>query len=226
MPGADPLPYPCRFGAPGVDPTVAIWGNSYARMWIPALAHDAEAHGVSGVALVLSKCPPLLGFDAKGLPGCLAFNRDASAFLATHTSLRTVVLGADWFLYDRRPRPARCHARCARRCGHPGLPAAGATAGRLSRSLGRWPSRRFAARPPPPPPTAAHARETQRISTGLIAAAAARHGATVLDPATRLCEGETCPVVRDGHPLFYDAGHLTVFAAQGIHGFFDPLFAP
>ncbi len=223
-PGADPLPYPCRFGARGVDPTVAIWGNSYARMWIPALTHDAEAHGASGVALVLSKCPPLLGFDAKGLPGCLAFNRDARAFLATHTSLRTVVLGADWFLYDRDL--GRLDAT---------LDALGAAGIRvfllLAPPQADYPVPRTLAiaalrgETPPPPPTVAHARETQRISTGLIAAAAARHGATVLDPATRLCEGETCPVVRDGHPLFYDAGHLTVFAAQAIHGFFDPVFA-
>ncbi len=222
--GADPLPYPCRFGAPGVEPTVALWGNSYARMWIPALAQDAEAHGASGMALVFSKCPPLLGFDDKGLPGCLPFNQEAVALLAAHRSLRTVVLGADWFLYDRDL--GRLDAT---------LDALGAAGIRVFLLLAPpqvdYPVPRTLAiaalrgEPPPPPPTVAHARETQRVSLGLIAAAAARHGVTVLDPATRLCQGEICPVVRDGHPLFYDAGHLTVFAAQTIRGFFDPLFA-
>ena len=48
----------------------------------------------------------------------------------------------------------------------------------------------------------------------------------MIDPAARLCDGSVCPVVRDGHPLFYDAGHITVFAADGIRGMFDPVFAP
>ena len=221
----EPLPYPCHFGAPGVDATVALWGNSYARMWIPALAQDAETHGTSGIGFIFSKCPPLIGFDAAGLPGCISFNRDVTSFLADHRAIKTVVLGADWFLYDSDL--GRLDATLDT------LDAAGLRVFiLLAPPQAEYPVPRTLAiaalrgEAPPPPPTAAHARDTQRVSIGLIAVAAARHGASVLDPATRLCAGEVCPVVRDGHPLFYDAGHLTVFAAQAIHGFFDPVFAP
>ena len=221
--GAPAPPYPCRFGAPGAAPTVALWGNSYARMWVPALAGDAEARGAAGVALIFSKCPPLLGLDVPGLPGCAAFNRDAAAFIAAHPSIRSVVLGADWFLYDRD---------LGRLDGTlDALGAAGVAVALLlappqadypvPRTLAIAALRRV---PPPPPPDEARARAAQRVSTALIAAAAARHGARVIDPATRLCDGTACPVERDGRALFYDAGHITVFAALGIHGLFDDVF--
>ena len=216
-------PYPCRFGAPGAPATLALWGNSYARMWIPALAGDADARGAAGLALIASKCPPLLGLDVAGLPGCAPFNRDAVAYLMAHPLVRTVVLGADWFLYDRDL--GRLDATLD------ALDGAGLRVFiLLAPPQADYPVPRTLAiaamrdEPPPPPPSEAHARDVQRVSTALIAAAAARHGASVIDPATRLCDGIACPVERDGRPLFYDAGHLTVFAASAIHGLFDPLF--
>lgn len=221
---ASARPYPCRFGTPDAPPTLALWGNSYARMWVPALAQDAEAQGAAGVALIASKCPPLLGLDVAGLPNCAPFNRDAVAYLMAHPAIRTVVLGADWFLYDRDL--GRLDATLD------ALDGAGLRIFMLlAPPQADYPVPRTLAiaamrgEPPPPPPSEAHARDAQRVSTALIAAAAERHGATVIDPATRLCDGTACPVERDGHPLFYDAGHLTVFAASAIHGLFDPAFA-
>ncbi|WP_165361510.1 acyltransferase family protein [Lichenibacterium ramalinae] len=223
--GGDALPYPCRFGSAAARPTVLLWGNSYARMWVPALAQDAEAHGAAGLAAIMSKCPPLLGLEIPALPGCAPFNAAAAAFVAAHPTIRTVVLGADWFLYDADL--GRLDATLA------ALGAAGVRSFvLLAPPQSDYPvPRRLAmaalrGEPSPPPPSEAHARAAQRVSTELIAAVAARHGATLIDPMTRLCDGLTCPVERDGHPLFYDAGHLTVFAARAIHGLFDPLFGP
>ncbi len=224
-PGAAPLPYPCRFGAAGAEPGVALWGNSYARMWVPALSADAERRGAAGLALIFSKCPPLLGLDLPALPGCAPFDRAAVAYLAAHPAIRTVVLGADWFLFDADL--GRLDATLD------ALDTAGLRVFvLLAPPQADYPVPRTLAlaalhgTPPPPPPDEAEARRRQRISTAAIEAAAARHGATVIDPAARLCDGTVCPVVRDGHPLFYDAGHITVFAADGIRGMFDPVFAP
>ena len=225
VPDDDTAPsYPCRFGAAEAAPSVLLWGNSYARMWVPALARDADAHGAAGLSLIMSKCPPLLGLELPALPACAPFNAGAAAYVAAHPAIRTVVLGADWFLYDADL--GRLDATLA------ALAAAHVRSFvLLAPPQADYPvPRRLAlaalhGEPPPPPPSEAHARDAQRVSTALIAAAAARHGATLIDPATRLCDGVTCPVVRDGHPLFYDAGHLTVFAAAAIHGLFDPLFA-
>ena len=96
----DRLAYPCRYGDPDKAATVALWGNSYARMWVPAFDQDGRREGAAGVALIFSKCPPLVGFETAALPGCAPFNRLALSYIATHPGLRTVVLGADWFMYD------------------------------------------------------------------------------------------------------------------------------
>jgi len=53
-----------------------------------------------------------------------------------------------------------------------------------------------------------------------------RFGFGLIDPATAMCDGVRCPVVRDGHPLFYDAGHVTVFAARHLDGLFAGVFGP
>ena len=224
-PDAAPLPYPCRFGAAGAEPSVALWGNSYARMWVPALAADADARGAAGVSLIFSKCPPLLGLAVPSLPGCAPFDSAAVAYVAAHPAIRSVVLGADWFNYGDG-------------LGHLdstlyALAAAGVRVFvLLAPPQADYPVPRTLAlaalhgTAPPPPPREDEARRRQDASTGPIRAAAARHGASVIDPASRLCDGVVCPVVRDGHPLFYDAGHITVFAARGIHGLFDPVFAP
>ncbi|WP_237477867.1 acyltransferase family protein [Lichenibacterium dinghuense] len=224
--GAAPLPYPCRFGAAGVEPAVALWGNSYARMWVPALGADARARGTAGVALIFSKCPPLAGLDTPSLPGCARFDRDAVAYLTTHPAIRSVVLGSDWFVQSPTDLAHLDGTLAA-------LDAAG-----LHVSILLAPPQADYSVPrtlalaalhgtaPPPLLTVEEARRRQSASTALIEAAAARHGATVIDPAARLCEGGTCPVARDGRPLFYDAGHITVFAAEGIRGLFAPVFPP
>ena len=79
-------------------------------------------------------------------------------------------------------------------------------------------------KPPPPAPREAEARAAQRASTDIIAGLRERFGFGLIDPATAMCDGVRCPVVRDGHPLFYDAGHVTVFAASGVDGLFDGVF--
>ncbi len=228
-PGAPPLPYPCRFGAPAgsgaAEPSVALWGNSYARMWVPALAADAAARGAAGVALIFSKCPPLLGVAAPSPRGCARFDRDAVAYLAAHPSIRAVVLGSDWF--------AQGEAELARLDAT--LDALEAAKLRvfllLAPPQADYPVPRTLAlaalhgAAPPPLLSLEQARDRQRASTALVEAAAARHGATVIDPAGRLCGGGTCPVARDGRALYYDAGHLTVFAAEAIRGMFDPVLA-
>ena len=223
--GAPPLAYPCRFGVAGAEPSVALWGNSYARMWVPALSIDAEARGAAGVSLIFSKCPPLLGWDVPALPGCAPFDSAAVSYVIAHPAIRTLVLGADWFLYG--PALGRLDATLD------ALDAAGVRVFvLLAPPQVDYPVPRTLAlaalhgTAPPPPPGEAEARLRQRASAAAVEAAAARHGATVIDPASRLCDGTVCPVVRDGRALFYDAGHITVFAASGIRGMFDPVFAP
>ncbi len=219
----DPV-YPCRFGADGAMPSLVLWGNSYARMWVPALDGAGRRDDAAGLALIFSKCPPLLGLDAAALPGCATFNREALAYIEAHPSVKIVVLGADWFVYGADLR--RLDATVA----------ALQTAGVAIKVLLAPPQADFSVprtlaiaalrHEPPPPPILEHdAAAAQKASTDIIAGLRDRFGFDVIDPATVLCDGVRCPLAQDSHPLFYDAGHVTVFAASRSASLFTGVFA-
>ena len=85
----------CRFG-PGSEPaTLLLWGNSFARMWLPALAGIAGEHGVSGVAAVRSACAPAPPQQPRR-DACDDFNARVLAQVAGDRHLRQVVVAANW----------------------------------------------------------------------------------------------------------------------------------
>ena len=215
--------FPCRFGAAGRPPSLVLWGNSYARMWTPTLDIDARAHGVAGLSILLSKCLPLLGVKFRDAPDCTAFNDEALAAIRDRPELKTVILGANWFAAGSQ------------------LAALGGTIGKL-RDLDRrifvvlappqalYPVPRTLAmaalrhEPPPPAIDRGRAREAQKDSTDLIESLQSEYGFGIIDPATALCDETTCAVERNGHPMFFDAGHVTLYAALNTAGLFGPVF--
>ena len=215
----------CRFGAPEVAPSVAVWGNSYARMWLPGFDRAARSHQSAGLLMTRGKCLPIDGAIPDEPPDCPAFNGAALAYIAARPELKTVVLGANWFVAGNR------------------MPGLGDTIARLQ-ALGRkvvvllapleptYSVPRTLAmaalrhEPPPPPILEAEARALQADSTTVIEALRQRLGFDVIDPASFLCDGVQCAVERDGRPLFYDAGHVTLYAARLGAGLFDRVFAP
>ena len=218
-----PVSASCRFGKSDEAPTIAVWGNSYARMWMPGLDADARRHGVAGIDMLMSKCPPLIGVAVAARPNCRGFNSAALAYLEAHPNVRTVLLGADWF--DAGSDVGRLADTLDR------LKAAGLTIVVLlappqpdfsvPRTLALAALR---GEPTPPPIDRAHARLAQQASTDIIAVLRDRFGFTVIDPATALCDATTCAVERDGRPVFFDAGHVTASTALASASLFDPLF--
>ena len=216
---------PCRFGDPARDPTVVLWGNSYARMWTPTLDLDGRRHDASGVSLLRSKCLPLDAHSLTEPSDCTAFNQAALSYIEAHPGLGTVVLGANWFAAGA------------------GLQQLGDTIHRLT-GLGRKvvvllapPQATYSVprtlamaalrhQPPPEPIVEADARAAQQASTDIIDALRQADGFKVIDPATVLCDGTHCAVERDGHALYYDAGHVTLYAAERAQGLFDSVFQP
>ena len=221
--GVDPV-YPCRFGAEGAPPSLVVWGNSYARMWVPALDDAGHRDDAAGIALIFSKCPPLLGLDIPALPSCATFNREALAYLAAHPALKTVVLGADWFVHgsDLRKLDATLGALQTLGLKVKVLLAPPQADFSVPRTLAIAALRH---EPPPPPILEREAAAAQKDSTDVIEGLRARFGFDIIDPAAVLCDGLRCPLVQDHHPLFYDAGHVTVFAAKRSAGLFEGVFA-
>lgn len=50
--------HPCRFAAPDGDVQVALFGDSHALQWLPALVSAGESEGWQVVALTKAACPP------------------------------------------------------------------------------------------------------------------------------------------------------------------------
>lgn len=221
--GADAPAASCRFGDPDTAPTVAVWGNSYVRMWTPAIDLGARRRGLSGIDLLLGKCPPIMGLSIAVRPACADFNRAALAYLRAHPSLKTVLLGADWFnsgaalggLADTLDALARAGITPVVLLAPPQADHS------VPRTLALAALR---GEPFPPPISRERARAAQGESLAVIAGLADRYGFTVIDPATAMCDATQCPEERGGRPVFYDAGHVTASTALASAALFDPLF--
>lgn len=213
----------CRFGAPGVEPSVAIWGNSFAGMWTRGLDGSAKRHGAAGVSLWLSSCPPLVDVRFPQFRGCDTFNPDALAFVEAHPGLKTVVLAADWGRWvDALPMLARTVDRLTALNRAVVVvrtpPLNGYDVPRVLAVTALYGSRR------PPLLTEAEARRKRAAEDAVLDGIRAAHPFAVLDPAAVLCDGATCAVERGGRSLYYDEKHINRAGAAMISALFDPVF--
>ncbi|HEV2603489.1 MAG TPA: acyltransferase family protein [Microvirga sp.] len=212
---------PCYLGRTDTPPTVLLWGNSFARMLIPALDEAAHRQGGSAVAAVLSRCQPMEWPDR---PWCTAFNDAVAAFLSRNPSIERVVLSANWSNYDRPEGLERTIGR---------LVEAGKrvyvvlTPPQYDYSIPR--ALAFARlrgdAPPAPLSHAEHLAAHQPLRL-YLEQVAQRHAFTVIDPASILCRTGTCAVAEQDRAFYYDIGHLSVTGARHISSLFDTVFAP
>lgn len=90
----------CRFGAEGVEPTVLLWGDSHAGAMRPAIDGAARMAGVAGLVAWSPACPPVLGLVQADRPDCLGFNDGVLGELRRRTAIRTVILDGRWARWD------------------------------------------------------------------------------------------------------------------------------
>jgi peptidoglycan/LPS O-acetylase OafA/YrhL len=91
----------CHFGGPDDAPvSFALWGDSHAAAFRPALEEAMNGSGKKGTLLWLGACPPLLGarnVRLLGVEECTAFRERAIDFLTDRdSSIDTVFLSAQW----------------------------------------------------------------------------------------------------------------------------------
>lgn len=89
-------PAECRRGR---NPRVALWGDSFAMHWNPALAEIAGERGL--VQITKSACAPLVGlamlrpdYSEQRAENCIAFNDDVLEKLAANPAIGTVILAS------------------------------------------------------------------------------------------------------------------------------------
>lgn len=214
---------PCAFGATAVAPSVFVWGNSFARMWAPAIDFVAKEKGVSGVSSILSACPPL----AVTFPGenekCRIFNSEVFAYLTQNPQLTTIILAANWGGDDERlhafEETLRQLAALDRHIvviinpPYPGY--------NVPRMLA---TRKLRNQDPPPLVTEAEWREQESDFLKNIRLLAIRHNVQLVDPGQFLCRSGLCAVSDDGVPLYYDSAHLTRSGALKARSVLIPVF--
>lgn len=96
--GFEPAATECISGA---NPTVLLWGDSYARQLGLALKNSPSHKPF--IQQTLSGCAPVLGLasqsDRNGAEfarSCIKFNDDMFEWLSKHKEIKTVILGSPW----------------------------------------------------------------------------------------------------------------------------------
>ncbi len=215
--------FPCRFGAKGQAPTVLVWGNSFARMWMPGLDVIAGEYEAAGIAAIRSACRPVGNEESDA--ECAAFNQQTLNFILANPAIETVVLSANWTttpsfnneleqiirqLSDKKKR-----IYFVMKPPHPDYPVPRALALAELRS------------DKPPQPIARAVHEAERKQYQSILEPYIKNGMLrVIDPTDNLCAKDICPVQNaQGDVLYYDGAHVTKTAAILHRGIFSPVFS-
>jgi peptidoglycan/LPS O-acetylase OafA/YrhL len=227
----------CHLGAPG-DPTVLVWGDSYAHAMMSSLDSALRELGLSAAFVGRSGCPPLPGASV-ALRGrsnwkCSTFNQEVLSALSREHRIDTVVLAAAWNHYVD-PRTGYTLGLEGDAEGDPLT----VSAGRLERSLAGdlrikhvvvieqvpaypWtvPYRMAVAamrgEPMPVSPYSLHQRASEK-PRAVFSALASRRGIGVVSPEAWFCSEKQCSYAdQQGQPYYFDHGHLNQRGADFI----------
>jgi peptidoglycan/LPS O-acetylase OafA/YrhL len=220
-----PIPYArnCVYGAPGVPPDLAVWGDSHGTELVAALGDQARLAHRAILQITASACPPALGFRSKERPHCAELNQQTLEGLQGDPRIQTVLLVANPARYDESQLEHGFQETVQR------LSAAGkkiiltsaipvmtqdppsfiGRAQSLSQdleTLGR--------------PRRAFEQETRSWQT-FLQTLQARYQTQYFDPSTALCDDSVCHMYRrDTGVLYFNSDHLSLkgaaFATQEL----------
>jgi peptidoglycan/LPS O-acetylase OafA/YrhL len=96
------IPYDrnCIFGAKGVSPDVAVWGDSYSAELVVAIGERLGREGRSAMEISASACPPATDLNPKQRPYCSAHNSETLRRLMNDERIHTVILIANYSGYE------------------------------------------------------------------------------------------------------------------------------
>jgi peptidoglycan/LPS O-acetylase OafA/YrhL len=89
----------CSFGETTGAPSFVVWGDSHAEALRPAFRKLARQHGVRGVFVGFSGCPPLIRIQRVTDKRCGQINAAILQWILQQRSLQTIVLASRWGLY-------------------------------------------------------------------------------------------------------------------------------
>ncbi len=228
-------------------PTVVLWGDSHAWMYIPALEAAIGKRDVNLMAFVMGGCPPFLAGNGADT-GCAGSNRFAMDFVA---ELRRrdqpfrVILSASWDLYLEGSKKLLKSTEVASRAN----PAYIAKMADIFNVSGPALFDRLAELEVPTDvvaPTASVQRnaplcEAQRLPLACdrsradsilneeatrdwlddrMAGLGGEPPPRLIDPNRAMCSAETCYAENDGFVNFFDTNHLSATRSRALKGYF------
>jgi hypothetical protein len=244
----------CTFGAPGLKPTIALWGDSHAAVILPVVAEAAIRVRRAGLFARHHGCAPLLGVESSRAHGCRAFNDRIVRQIVRDPRIRLVILFAHWaesadgiayghddagnlFLTDPQsgvpslPNDPAVFAR-----GLDRTVAALARAGKKAVIIASipeigWPvpetlaRRKMAHSERELGPTLGEYLARQKIVFAALSQMHKKYGATILYPHLIFCRSGRCRAQQNGVPIYVDAHHLSYRGAQLLKPLLSPLLS-
>ncbi len=244
----------CDIGKASSTPTFMVWGDSHARALLPAIQDSSSRAGATGMVAYTSGCAPLLGIDEQGQEQCDGFSAKVIGYIRNHPNLDTVILASRWALYETGARykqedgkrvvltnvqgndatdtnatvftlgltqTVKMLSGMGRKVvivtqvpevGYP-VPSAFLVAQRTGRNLNKLIAPTFQE----------YLQRNQPVLT-ILDELKSRYNVQLVNPAAVMCNNDTCPVVVDGHPLYWDDHHLSTFGSLHVTSIFDPIF--
>lgn len=95
------------YGAPGVSPDIAVWGDSHARAFLPVLDSMARKRGRALRHFGMNGVPPVVGatpMDVREPAKVARYTAETLEMLAADPSIKTVILVSKWNLPDQTKR--------------------------------------------------------------------------------------------------------------------------
>lgn len=91
----------CQFGADNTPPSLLLWGDSHANMYLSALSEAAKTSGQTGYIATQTGCRATLPNQPNDLTdsvgaACTQFNNEVNAFIASNPAIHTVIIARMW----------------------------------------------------------------------------------------------------------------------------------
>ncbi len=233
----------CSYGDNSETPKFVLWGDSHANHLMPLFDDLSDGSDISGLHITAAGCLPILDAVQLDRLGCSGFN-DAARSVLQNSDVQHVILASWWTLYlTDQESLFSAQTETAELDGDE-------SGGNelfidsveklLTDGFEVWlvrdnpnfefdPNRRALGGErlglddrDSGISYSAYLRENELVDS--IFAKLEIQGANIIDLPEVLCDGDFCPVVRDGVPLYRDQDHLSILGSRYVESAFDPLF--
>ena len=213
----------CHVGDPATTPEFIVWGDSFARMWLPAFEAQGMAQHLAGLKSVRSACSPASSINDTRQAECEQFNRDTLTYILAHKQLKTVVMVANWRPSEKLADDIAQIASKLVEDGRavyfvnppprPGYQVPRALAISELRGLPR----------PERPSADLYRKQTAALEKSLEPVRE-KYGLKIVALEQALCPDSECRIEENGRALYADATHLSGYAARKYRHVLDGVF--